>query len=179
MFRFFLPIAYKGKLSTFKLSNTLNRPITIRWLLNDIQKSTNISANSNKMFYFYMPDTVKHIGLSAVMAETNTPVPLNGQNVHQYKLDEEEDVGEERNVDNQGQSSDGNNSGDDKDGNDDAKRRSPTTKSLVVKGIKYRSDSDIIIYYNLEYPDSIDYVIVLCFFSVFIFFHLIYSTARW
>ena len=63
------------------------------------------------MFYFYMPDTVKHVGLSAVMAKSNKPVPLNGQDVYQYKLDD--------------------GSGGDGVGGD---KKNPTTKSLVVKG---------------------------------------------
>lgn len=71
------------------------------------------------MFFFYMPETVKHIGLSAVVTETNTPVSLNGEDIYQYRLGGK-DVGIESSSDND---------------NDDTSS-SPKTKSLVVKGIK-------------------------------------------
>ena len=90
------------------------------------------------MFYFYMPDTVKHIGLSAVMAETNTPVPLNGKNVYQYPLEGEEGTGKEGDADKEGNP--GNNNGDDgnKDTTKQPNKSNPTTpKSLVVKGTKF------------------------------------------
>jgi hypothetical protein len=69
----------------------LNEPVTVRWLLNGVQKSTDIPANSHKMFYFYTTDNTKYIGLSAVVKSSGRPIPLNGYKVYQLNVDQGSD----------------------------------------------------------------------------------------
>ena len=107
--------------------------------MNDVQKSTDIPADSRKTFYFYMPDTAKYVELSAVMAESKTPVPLNGQDVYQHRLDDGENPDDGKAKKDSNNNSGGDGTGDGGDGNDrDSTNGKPTSdttqKSLVVKG---------------------------------------------